>query len=50
MMARLAESGGTTKELQSISGHKTLKEVERYTAPADQRRLATAATGKLVNN
>ena len=35
-MRRLAERGATTKEIASVSGHKTLKEVERYTEAADQ--------------
>lgn len=46
-MRRLAEAGGTVKELQSVSGHGTLKEVERYTRAADQRLLSQAAIGKL---
>jgi integrase len=50
MMRRLADRGGTTKELQSISGHKTLKEVQRYTDAADQRLLSVAAMGKLEND
>ena len=41
-MRRLAERGATTKQIASVSGHKTLKEVERYTAAADQARLARA--------
>jgi integrase len=49
MMRRLADRGGTTKELQSISGHKTLTEVQRYTDAADQRLLSVAAMGKLEN-
>jgi integrase len=47
LLRRLAESGGTAKELQSISGHATLKEVERYTAAADQKKLSQAAMNKL---
>jgi site-specific recombinase XerD len=50
MMRRLADRGGTTKELQSISGHKTLKEVQRYTDAADQRLLSVVAMGKLEND
>jgi integrase len=42
LMRRLAEGGKTTKQIASVSGHKTLKEVERYTAAADQARLARA--------
>jgi site-specific recombinase XerD len=47
-MRRLAESGASTKQIASISGHKTLHdEVERYTAAADQRRLSRGAIAKL---
>jgi integrase len=48
MMRRLAEHGASSKELQSVSGHKTLAEVERYTAKADQKKLSTAAIAKLT--
>jgi integrase len=47
IMRRLAESGGTAKELQSISGHATLTEIERYTRAADQKKLSAAAIAKL---
>jgi integrase len=40
---RLAEAGCTVHEIMAISGHKTLKEVERYTRAFDQTRLARAA-------
>jgi integrase len=40
---RLAEAGCTVHEIAAISGHATLKEVERYTKAADQQRLAQAA-------
>jgi integrase len=46
-LRRLAEHGATSKEMQAISGHKTLAEIERYTQRADQRRLAQAAIGAL---
>jgi integrase len=46
-LRRLAEHGATSKEMQAISGHKTLAEIERYTQQADQRRLARAAIGAL---
>lgn len=42
-MRRLAENGRTEKQIAAVSGHKTLREVERYTAAADQRRLAQDA-------
>ncbi|HKG86383.1 MAG TPA: tyrosine-type recombinase/integrase, partial [Beijerinckiaceae bacterium] len=44
---RLAEAGCSAKEIAAITGHKTLKEVERYTAAADQKTLARAAMEKL---
>jgi site-specific recombinase XerD len=34
-LRRLAEAGATAKEIASISGHKSLREIERYTAAAD---------------
>lgn len=43
LMTRLANEGKSVKEIASISGHKSLREVERYTAAADQRRLARQA-------
>jgi integrase len=46
-LRRLAEHGATSKEMQAVSGHKTLAEIERYTQQADQRRLAQAAIGAL---
>jgi integrase len=46
-MRRLAESGATVKEIASISGHKTLQEIERYTAAADQKLLSLRAIARL---
>jgi len=40
---RLAEAGATTHQIASITGHASLKEVERYTLSANQPRLARAA-------
>jgi integrase len=40
---RGAEAGWTVHQIASWSGHKTLKEVERYTKAADQKRLAESA-------
>lgn len=45
---RLAEAGCTTKEIAAITGHKSLTEVERYTASADQERMAREAISKLL--
>jgi integrase len=47
IMRRLAESGSSAKEIAAISGHRTLKEIERYTAAADQVRLSKTAMAKL---
>jgi len=46
-MRRLAEHGATGKQIAAVSGHKTLREIERYTAAADQKRLAKDATDKV---
>lgn len=47
---RLAEAGATTNEIGAITGHKTLAEVERYTAAASQERLARAGMKKQAEN
>jgi integrase len=46
-MRRLAEADATAKQIAAVSGHKTLKEIERYTKAADQKKLARAAIEKL---
>lgn len=48
-MRRLAESDATANQIAAISGHKTLKEVERYTKAADQKKMARAAMDKVPN-
>lgn len=48
--AALAEAGCTTHEIASITGHASLKEVERYTREASQKKRATAAIVKLEND
>jgi integrase len=40
---RLAEAGCSANVIAAISGHKTLREVERYTRAADQARMARTA-------
>jgi integrase len=40
---RGAEAGWTVHQIAAWSGHRTLKEVERYTKAADQKRLAETA-------
>jgi enterobacteria phage integrase len=49
-LRRLAEHGSTTKEIAAVSGHRSLAEIERYTASADQAGLAKAAIGKLPDD
>lgn len=44
---RLAEAGCTAHQIAAITGHKSLKEVERYTRAADQRISAEAAMRKV---
>jgi integrase len=44
----LADAGCTAHEIAAISGHTSLREVERYTRAADQVRLAKAAMAKTV--
>lgn len=46
---RLAEAGCSAHEIASITGHKTLKEVERYTLSAEQARLARQAMARQEN-
>lgn len=43
---RLAEAGCSAHEIASITGHKTLAEVQRYADAADQARLADAAIAR----
>jgi integrase len=49
-LRRLAEHGSTTKEIAAMSGHRSLSEIERYTARADQARLAQSAVAKLPDD
>ncbi|MGE0829331.1 MAG: tyrosine-type recombinase/integrase [Hyphomonadaceae bacterium] len=44
---RLAEAGCTALQIGAITGHVTLKEIARYTAAADQERMARDAMDKL---
>jgi len=43
---RLAESGCTALEIMSITGHRDIKEIERYTKAAEMKRLSRAAMAK----
>ena len=48
-LTRLADAGCTAHEIAAISGHRSLREVERYTRAADQARLARAAMERTGN-
>jgi integrase len=43
---RLAEAGCSAHEIKAISGHRTLREVERYTTAVDNKHLAMRARAK----
>ena len=45
---RLAEAGCSPHEIASITGHKSLAEVERHTRAVEQRRHDSVATSKLA--
>jgi integrase len=45
---RLAEAGATAPEIMSITGHKTLAEVQRYIAEANRELMADSAMNKLM--
>jgi integrase len=44
---RLADAGCSTHEIASVTGHRSLAEVARYAAAADQKRLAAKAMAKV---
>ena len=44
---RLADAGASTHEIAAITGHASLKEVQRYTRDADQKRLARSAMARV---
>jgi integrase len=43
----LAEAGCTEHQIAAVLGHRTLAMVQHYTRAARQKRLSTAAIGKL---
>ena len=45
---RLWEAGAETGEIQAVTGHATLSEVQRYTAAADRKGLADSAFQKML--
>ena len=40
--------GCSVHQIASITGHVSLKEIERYTKAADRKRMAREAMGKLI--
>ncbi|WP_050783436.1 tyrosine-type recombinase/integrase [Methylobacterium nodulans] len=46
---RLAEAGCTTHQVASITGHKSLAEIERYTREVNQKATAGAAILKIAS-
>jgi len=44
---RLAEAGCSAHEISAITGHASLREVERYTEAVDRRKLAASAMAKI---
>ena len=46
--ARLAEHGATEQEIMALTGHRTSKEVDRYTRSASQKVHADSAMAKLA--
>lgn len=47
---RLAEAGCSASQIMSITGHKSLKEAERYVRAAEQKKLAQAAVINLTEH
>jgi integrase len=48
--SRLAEAGASENEIRAVTGHRTSKEVVRYTQAASQKRLAKSAMDRLNGN
>ena len=46
---QVAHSGCTASEIQAISGHSTLSQVQIYIDEVEQERMADAAMAKLAN-
>ena len=45
--SRLAEAGATALEIMAVTGHRSIREIERYTKEASKRKLADSAISKL---
>jgi len=44
---RVAEGGGTARQIMAVTGHRTLSEAERYTRDVDQENMARTAIGMM---
>jgi integrase len=44
---RVAEGGGTARQIMAVTGHRTLSEAERYTRDVDQENMARTAVGMM---
>jgi len=49
-LCRLAAAEASTHELQAVSGHRTLAQLQVYTEQADQKRMAESAIKKRIKN
>ncbi len=47
---RLAEAGCSVNEIAAVSGHATLREIQRYTKAVDQERMARSAMARQAND
>ena len=47
---RLADLGCSAHEIMAVTGHRTLKEVDRYTREAAQKGLAVSAMARIASN
>jgi integrase len=50
LLTRIGNAGGSTLEIAAISGHKTLKEIDRYTRARDQKRLGSSAMARIISD
>lgn len=50
ILTRMAENGASDKELAAVSGHKSAKEIARYTAAASQKILARGGLSKMTKS
>lgn len=49
-VVRLVEADCSSKEVAALTGHASLREIERYMKAAEQEKLARAAIARLIRN